>query len=126
MSTVTVSPKFQIVNPKEIRQCAGIQPGQKLEVFRIGDVIELAPVKALKGMRGSLPGLDTEVDSDAAGPPQPGKEVAVNGVDARSHVPRNGYAAPFDLVTDIGYPFSVEGEGTLPFVFFSEWRFPVL
>ena len=62
MNTVIVSPKFQVVIPKDIRQRAGIQPGQKLEVFRIGDVIEFAPVKDLKSMRGSLPGLNTEVE----------------------------------------------------------------
>lgn len=62
MNTVTVSEKFQIVIPKDIRQRAGIVPGQKLEVFRIGDVIELAPVKALRTLRGSLPGLDTAID----------------------------------------------------------------
>lgn len=64
MSTVTVSPEFQIVLPKEIREHAGIQPGQKLEVFRIGDIIELAPVKDLKTMRGSLPGLTTKVERE--------------------------------------------------------------
>ena len=64
MNTVTVSPKFQVVIPKDIRQRAGIQPGQKLEVFRIGDVIELAPVKELKSMRGTLPGLNTEVERE--------------------------------------------------------------
>ena len=62
MTTVTVSPKFQVVIPKEIRQKAGIQPGQKLEVFRVDDIIELVPVKDMKSMRGSLPGLSTEVD----------------------------------------------------------------
>ena len=62
MSTVTVSPKFQVVIPKEIRQKAGLRPGQKLEVFRVDDIIELAPVKDMKSMRGSLPGLNTEVD----------------------------------------------------------------
>lgn len=64
MKTVTVSPKFQIVIPKEIRQQAGIRPGQKIEVFQIGGVIELAPVKDIRSMRGSLPGLDTHVDRD--------------------------------------------------------------
>ena len=62
MSTVTVSPRFQIVIPKEIREQAGITPGQKLEVFRIDDIIEPVPVKDVKAMRGSLPGLDTEVE----------------------------------------------------------------
>lgn len=64
MKTVTVSPKFQVVIPKEIRQRAGIQPGQKLEVFQVGGVIELAPVRDLKTLRGSLPGLNTEVERD--------------------------------------------------------------
>jgi len=64
MNTVTVSSKFQITIPKKIRQRAGFQPGQKLEVFRIGDVIELVPVKPLPSMRGSLPGLETEVGLD--------------------------------------------------------------
>lgn len=62
MNTVTVSPKFQIVIPKNIRQRAGIQPGQKLEVFRVGEVIELAPVKDIRTMRGSMPGLNTDVE----------------------------------------------------------------
>lgn len=73
MSTVTVSPEFQIVLPKEIRERAGFQPGQKLEVFRISDIIELAPVKDLKTMRGSLPGLNTNVEreeSDRVGVPE--------------------------------------------------------
>lgn len=62
MSMVTVSPKFQIVIPKQVRQSAKLRPGQKLEVFRIGDVIEITPVVDVKTMRGSLPGLNTEVD----------------------------------------------------------------
>ena len=64
MTLVTVSPKFHIVIPKSIRQRAGIRPGQRLEVFRVGDIIELAPVKEMKTMRGSLPGLRTDVGRD--------------------------------------------------------------
>jgi len=62
MNTVTVSPKFQVVIPKNIRETAGIRPGQKLEVFRVGGIIEMVPVKDVRSMRGSLPGLNTEVD----------------------------------------------------------------
>ncbi len=62
MNTVTVSPKYQVVIPKNVRQLAGIRPGQKLEVFRVGDIIELVPVKDVKTMRGSLPGLNTDVE----------------------------------------------------------------
>jgi len=61
MSTVTVTSKFEVIIPERVREEAGIRPGQKLEVFRIGGIIELAPVKDIQSMRGSLPGLDTEV-----------------------------------------------------------------
>jgi len=64
MNTVTVSPKYQVVIPKQIRISAGIRPGQKLEVFRIGDSIEMVPVKDIRSMRGSLPGLKTIVERD--------------------------------------------------------------
>lgn len=64
MNTVTVSPKYQVVIPKQIRLSAGIRPGQKLEVFRIGDTIEMVPVKDIRSMRGSLPGLKTTVDRE--------------------------------------------------------------
>jgi AbrB family looped-hinge helix DNA binding protein len=64
MNTVTVSPKFQVVIPKGIRQLARIRPGQKLEVFRVGGIIELVPVDDIKSTRGSLPGLNTEVERE--------------------------------------------------------------
>jgi len=64
MNTVTVSPKYQVVIPKQVRLSAGILPGQKLEVFHIGDTIEMVPVKDIRSMRGSLPGLKTTVDRE--------------------------------------------------------------
>ncbi len=62
MIKVTVSPKFQIVIPEEVREQMGIRSGQKMAVSKIGDIIELAPVKYIKTLRGSLSGLRTEVD----------------------------------------------------------------
>ncbi len=64
MSTVTVSPKFQVVIPKDVRQSAGIQPGQKLAVFCIGGIVELVPVVDIKSLRGSMPGLNTDVERE--------------------------------------------------------------
>ena len=61
MSTVILSSKYEIVIPENIREEAGIRPGQMFEVFRIGDVIEIVPVKDIRSARGSLPGLNTEV-----------------------------------------------------------------
>jgi AbrB family looped-hinge helix DNA binding protein len=61
MSTVTVSPKYQVVIPKEIRRSLKIQPGQKVQVIAYGSRIELVPVRPLKRMRGFLKGIETHV-----------------------------------------------------------------
>lgn len=61
MAAVTVSPKFQVVIPKEIRQKLGLSPGQKIQVVVYGDRIELIPVRPVKRMRGFLKGIDTRV-----------------------------------------------------------------
>ncbi len=63
-TTITISPKFQIVIPKAIRDLLGLKPGQKLQAIPIGDRIELIPVRKLKDMRGFLRGIDTDVPRD--------------------------------------------------------------
>lgn len=62
MSTVIISPEYNVTIPEDVRIQAGIQPGQQFEVFQIGGVIELAPVKNIQSMRGSLPGLVSLVE----------------------------------------------------------------
>ena len=61
METVTISPKFQVVIPKRIREKLGLHPGQKIEAIQYGDRVELVPVKPLKQMRGFLRGIETDV-----------------------------------------------------------------
>ena len=61
MAAVTVSPKFQVVIPKEIREGLGLLPGQKIQIVVYGDRIELIPVKPIRQMRGFLKGIDTRV-----------------------------------------------------------------
>ena len=65
MGTVTISPKFQVVIPKEIREKLGLSPGQKVQVFVYGDRVELIPVRPIKQMRGYLKGIDTRVEREA-------------------------------------------------------------
>lgn len=63
--TVVVSPKFQVVIPREIREAGGILPGSRMSVFEINGVIQLVPVKTAAQYRGLLSGLSsTEVPSD--------------------------------------------------------------
>lgn len=65
MNAVTVSPKFQVVIPKEIREAMKIKSGQKIQMITYGDRIELIPIKPMKEMRGFLKGIDTEVARDS-------------------------------------------------------------
>lgn len=64
MDTVTVSPKFQVVIPREVRKALGIEPGQKVQVIRYEDRIELIPMRPIREMRGFLEGIDTEVERE--------------------------------------------------------------
>jgi AbrB family looped-hinge helix DNA binding protein len=64
MTAVTVSPKYQIVIPKEIRDSMGIVSGQKVQILTYQNRIELIPLKPMKKLRGFLKGLDTDVKRD--------------------------------------------------------------
>lgn len=64
MTVVTVSPKYQVVIPKEIRESMGIEPGQKVRVFRYGDRVEVIPERPIREARGMFRGIDTDVPRD--------------------------------------------------------------
>jgi AbrB family looped-hinge helix DNA binding protein len=64
METVTVSPKFQVVIPKEIRESLKLVPGQKIQALLYENRIELIPVRPVKKMRGFLKGIDTTLDRE--------------------------------------------------------------
>jgi AbrB family looped-hinge helix DNA binding protein len=64
VETTTVSPRFQVVIPKKIRQQMNIQAGQKMQVIQYGDRIELLPIRPIKEMRGFLRGIDTNIERE--------------------------------------------------------------
>ena len=64
METVTLSPKFQVVIPKAIREQLALRPSQKFSVVRDGARIQLVPQEPPKKLRGFLAGLDTTVPRD--------------------------------------------------------------
>ncbi len=64
MGMITISPKFQVVIPKEIREKLGLSPGQKIQTIMFEDRIELIPVKPIKKMKGFLKGIDTSVQRE--------------------------------------------------------------
>jgi AbrB family looped-hinge helix DNA binding protein len=64
MKAVTVSSKFQVVIPREVRESMELQPGTRMQVLQYGNRIELIPLKEPKTLRGFLSGIDTEVPRD--------------------------------------------------------------
>ncbi len=65
METITISPKFQVVIPKAIREELGLLPGQMLQAIVYGERIELIPVRPITEMRGFLKGIETTIDREA-------------------------------------------------------------
>lgn len=61
MTTVTISPKFQVVIPKSIRENMDIQVGQQFQFIQYGDRIEFIPVPNIQEMKGFLKGMDTKI-----------------------------------------------------------------
>lgn len=64
MDAVTVSPKYQVVIPRSVRERMRIRPGERLQVISFDDRIELIPVRPMRSMRGFLKGLDTGFERD--------------------------------------------------------------
>lgn len=60
MQTVTISPKYQIAIPKQIREKHHIKPGERLILMSIGDRIEMVPERKIEDLKGVLAGMDTD------------------------------------------------------------------
>ena len=60
MQSVTVSPKYQVVIPKTIREALKLHPGQKMQIVEYAGRIELIPERDIKELRGFLKGINTK------------------------------------------------------------------
>ena len=65
MAEAKISPKYQVVIPKAIREQLELKPGQTVQVIAHGDRIEMVPVRSLSEMRGFLAGIDTTVERES-------------------------------------------------------------
>ena len=65
MQTVTVSPKYQVVIPKRIREALHLHPGQKMQVLEYDGRIELIPERDIRELRGFLKGINTDFEREA-------------------------------------------------------------
>jgi len=60
MQSVIVSPKYQVVIPKNVRESLKLRPGQRMQVVEFAGRIELIPERDIKELRGFLKGINTE------------------------------------------------------------------
>lgn len=60
MDVVTLSSKYQVVIPREVREKMDLKPGQKIVVIEKDGIVHLIPQKPIKEMRGFVKGIDTQ------------------------------------------------------------------
>ena len=60
MGVVILSPKFQVVIPRDVRKKLNLMPGQKIVVIEKDGILHLIPQKPMKEMRGFAKNMNTQ------------------------------------------------------------------
>ena len=58
MAIVTISPKFQVVIPREIRESLGLVAGQKMQALEYEGRVEFIPLRSARQLRGLMKGVE--------------------------------------------------------------------
>ena len=61
VTIVTISSRFQVVIPKDVRESLNLKPGQQVEALPFKGRVELIPLEPIESMQGFLKGIDTTV-----------------------------------------------------------------
>ena len=64
MASVRVSSKFQVVIPREVREHARLEAGQAVDVLCVNDLIHIVPIRPMRELRGSMPGISTVIERE--------------------------------------------------------------
>jgi AbrB family looped-hinge helix DNA binding protein len=64
MRTATISSKYQVVIPREVREQFGLKPGQKVIFIRYKKSLRLVVVPPIEEAYGFLRGIDTHVERE--------------------------------------------------------------
>ncbi len=65
MHAVTVSPKYQIVIPRPVRDNLQLRPGQRMQVIEYSGRVELIPERDISDLRGFVKGINTDFSREA-------------------------------------------------------------
>jgi AbrB family looped-hinge helix DNA binding protein len=60
MGRTTISSKYQVVIPKDVREKLNLKSGQKMTVVVKGGVVYLIPEKPVQSFKGFLKGMNTK------------------------------------------------------------------
>ena len=60
MEAVTISSKYQVVIPREVRKQFNLKPGQKLMFIPYNGTLRVVVVPPIKRARGMLKGINTD------------------------------------------------------------------
>ncbi|MBV9109724.1 MAG: AbrB/MazE/SpoVT family DNA-binding domain-containing protein [Gemmatimonadetes bacterium] len=64
MEKVVVSPKFQVVIPRSVREKLNLRPGQEIQVIPYENRIELIPLRHPRELRGFLAGMNIDFERE--------------------------------------------------------------
>jgi AbrB family looped-hinge helix DNA binding protein len=64
MEAAKISPKFQVVIPKKLRDALKLTPGQRVQMVAYDNRIEIIPLRKISDMKGFLKGIDTNVERE--------------------------------------------------------------
>ena len=64
MKAVTISSKYQVVIPREVREQFNLKPGQKIMFIPYNKVLHVVIVPSIKQARGMLKGINTDVQRE--------------------------------------------------------------
>ncbi len=61
MTVVTISSRYQVVIPRDVREQLDLRPGQKVHALPFKGRVELIPLEPIEAARGFVRGIDTSV-----------------------------------------------------------------